>query len=152
MDRQLSTTSFAQCQNVYLRPWRMLKFVMDFAWQSFDDPEPGSDLQGVVGFLHPDRYRTVPRVFWNSRRIESQLAESDGLIGYALRAEPFGRRFWAVALWETDEHLQGFVETDPHKGIRAALKGAMAESWFERFAADTEDVPMSVDEALARVR
>jgi hypothetical protein len=124
---------------------------MDFAWNSFHEPDPKSELQGVVGHLNPSGYRTVPRVLWHTRGVESQLAESNGLVGYALRAKLPQKKFWAVAAWESDESLQRFVEGDPHAGIRVALKQVMEESWFERFDLSGEEVPMTVDEALKRV-
>ena len=124
---------------------------MDFAWNSFSEPDPESELQGVVGHLHPSGYRTVPRVLWHTRGIESQLAESVGLVGYALRAELHKKKFWAVAAWESDESLQEFVESDPHAGIRVALERVMEESWFERFDVSGREIPLSVDEALERV-
>jgi heme-degrading monooxygenase HmoA len=124
---------------------------MEFAWRSFVEPDPGSELQGVVGYLQPSRYRTVPRVLWHTREIEAQLAESDGLVGYALRAKLAQKKFWAVAAWESDESLQRFVESDPHAEIRTVLERAMNESWFQRFDVSGEEVPLNVDEALDRV-
>ncbi|WP_247002927.1 hypothetical protein [Halosolutus gelatinilyticus] len=124
---------------------------MVFAWQSVDEPDPESELQGVVGHLHPSGYRTVPRVLWHTREIEAQLAESAGLVGYALRAKVAQRKFWAVAVWDSDEVLQRFVESDPHAGIKTALKREMEDSWFRRFDVSGEDVPLDVDEALKRV-
>jgi hypothetical protein len=101
---------------------------MEFAWQSFVEPDPESELQGVVGHLNPSGYRTVPKVLWHTREIEAQLAESDGLVGYALRAKLAQRKFWAVAAWESDESLQNYVESNPHAEIRVALKQEMEES------------------------
>jgi heme-degrading monooxygenase HmoA len=124
---------------------------MDFDWQSFVVPDPESELQGVVGHLQPSRYRTVPRVLWNTRHIEAQLAESEGLVGYALRAKLFKKKFWAVAVWESDESLEQFVETNPHAEIRRALKREMEESWFKRFDVSGEAVPLNVDKALTLV-
>jgi heme-degrading monooxygenase HmoA len=124
---------------------------MDFAWKSFVDPDPEAELQGVVGYLHPSRYRTVPRVLRHTRKIEAQLAESSGLVGYALRAKLAQKKFWAVAAWESDESLQNFVESNPHAEIRTALKREMKESWFQRFDVSGEEVPLNVDEALKRV-
>jgi hypothetical protein len=124
---------------------------MEFAWQSFGEPDVESELQGVVGHLRPSAYRTVPRVLWHTRKIEAQLAESGGLVGYALRAKLAQRKFWAVAAWESDEALQTFVESDPHAGIRAALEPEMEESWFERFDVSGAEVPLDVDDALERV-
>ena len=124
---------------------------MNFAWQSFVEPDPESELQGVVGYLHPSQYRTVPRVLWHTREIEAQLAESGGLVGYALRAKLAQKKFWAVAAWESDESLQTFVESNPHAKIRMALKREMKESWFQRFDVSGEEVPLNIDEALKRV-
>ena len=124
---------------------------MEFAWKSFDEPDLESELQGVIGYLHPSRYRTVPRVLWHTRQIEAQLAESAGLVGYALRANFAQKKFWTVAVWESDESLQYFVESDPHAGIRASLKREMKESWFKRFDVSSEDVPLDIDEALEHV-
>ena len=93
----------------------------------------------------------MPRVLWHTRGIESQLAESVGLVGYALRAKLPQKKFWAVAAWESDESLQNFVESNPHAEIRVALKRVMEESWFETFDLSGGEVPMTVDEALERV-
>lgn len=124
---------------------------MEFAWKSFVEPDPESELRGVIGYLNPSGYWTVPKVLWHTRKIEAQLAESYGLVGYALRANLAQKKFWAVAAWESDESLQNYVETNPHAGIRAALKPEMNESWFKRFDVQGEKVPLGIDEALERV-
>lgn len=124
---------------------------MDFPWKPVVDPASDSDLVGVVGELRPARYRTVPRVLRMTRRIESQLAESDGLVGYALRAEFFRRRFRAVAVWESEESLRDFVAAKPHVDVMAALRPLSETSRFETFAVKGEDVPIDFDEAIARV-
>lgn len=125
---------------------------MEFAWKSFVEPDLESGLQGVVGYLNPSGYRTVPKILWYTRKIEAQLAESDGLVGYALRAKLAQKKFWAVAAWESDESLQNYVESNPHAGIRSALKPEMEESWFIRFEVSSEEVPLDVDDALELVR
>lgn len=124
---------------------------MEFAWKSFSDPAPDADLRGVVGHLQPVGYRGVPKVLWLTRKIETQLAESAGLVGYALRAKPAQKKFWAVAAWKSDEELQHFVESDPHAGIRMALKPDLNESWFKRFDLLGIEVPLGIDEGLDRV-
>lgn len=140
-----------RARNGYLLVCRTLPNTKDFAWTAFGDPDPDAHLQGVVGHLNPSSYLTVPRVLWHTRTIEEQLAESAGLVGYALRAELPRKQFWAVAAWETDESLDEFVASDPHAGIRAALIPEMAESWFERFELRGEKVPLDVDTALDRI-
>ena len=93
----------------------------------------------------------MPSVLWHTRKIEAQLSESAGLVGYALRARLAQKKFWAVAAWESGDSLQNFVESDPHAGIRAALKREMEESWFKRFDVNGDEVPLDIDGALDRV-
>lgn len=124
---------------------------MEFAWKSFVEPDPDSELLGVVGHVNPSRYRTVPKVLWNTRKIETQLAESDGLVGYAMRAKLAQKKFWAVAAWENDESLKNYVKSNPHAEIRVTLKEELEESWFKKFDVIGEEVPLSIDEALQRV-
>lgn len=123
---------------------------MDFSWHPSSVPAPNSDLLGVVGEIRPFQYRTVPRILHSSRRIESQLADSPGLVGYTLRAEFFCKRFWAVSVWEDEESLQRFVATKPHVDIMAALTADMETSRFERFTLKGEDVPIGIDDAIVR--
>ena len=125
---------------------------MDFAWRSFVVPDPDSDLVGVVGEIRPYRYRTVPRVLRSTRRIESQLADSNGLVGYTLRARFYSRRFWAVSVWESEESLQKFVATKPHVEIMAALKEELEASQFDQFAVKGKEVPIGIDEAITRAK
>lgn len=125
---------------------------MDLPWQPFTDPDPESDLLGVVGEIRPFRYRTVPRVLQMTRRVESQLATSNGLVGYGLRAKFVRRRFWAVSVWESEESLREFVATRPHVEIMVALKPAMETSQFDTFDVKGEEVPIAIDEAIARVK
>lgn len=115
------------------------------------DPDPESELLGVVGELRPLRYRTVPRILRSTGQIESQLAHSNGLIGYAFRAELFRRRFGVVAVWEGEESLQNFVTNKPHVEIMATFQGEMEVSRFDTFDVIGEEVPLEFDEALARV-
>jgi hypothetical protein len=122
---------------------------MDFSWNSFSTPDPGSELLGVIGEIRPFRYRSVPRIMQSTRRIESQLADSEGLVGYSLRAEFFHRRFWAVSVWDGAESLGSFVETAPHAEIKAALKPEMETSRFITFDVTDDDIPLSVDAAKA---
>ena len=126
--------------------------IMEFPWQPFMTPEPDSELLGVVGEIRPYRYRTVPRIIQATRRIETQLADSDGLIGYALRAEVLRRRFWAVSVWEDEESLQNFVTKNPHVEVMATLKGEMETSRFDRFDVNGNEVPVAIDKAIARVK
>jgi hypothetical protein len=41
-------------------------------------------------------------------RIPHQLADSEGLIGYALDANVLNRDFWTLSVWQDEESLSRF--------------------------------------------
>lgn len=91
---------------------------MVVSWKSFSTLDPGSELIGVIGEIRPFRYRTIPQIMQSTLRIEAQLADSDGLVGYISRAEYFRRRFWVVSVWDEAESLRNIVETPPMRESR----------------------------------
>lgn len=125
---------------------------MDFPWQPFATPDPDAELLGVIGEIRPARYRTVPRVLFSTRRIAAQLDESAGLVGYAFRAEFVRRRFWAVSAWDGADALQRFIGTEPHAAVMVDLVDTLETSQFDRFALTGAEVPLGIDEAIARTR
>ena len=62
-------------------------------WKSFGTPAPGSEYLALLSYLRLKRYRTIPRFGGYTRRIETQLREARGLIGYSLRAKLLTRDF-----------------------------------------------------------
>ena len=125
---------------------------MDSPWQSFSEPEPDAELVGLVSELPLSRYRAIPKFLRMTRQIQSQLADSEGLVGYALRTNFLRRWFWTVSIWESEEALRNFVRENPHREIMAALHEEMGVTRFDRFAVSGEEAPLTIDEAFKRAR
>ena len=66
---------------------------------------PGREYLALLSYLPLKRYRTIPRFLGYARRVEVQLAETAGVIGYALRARFTKRDFLTLSVWESEEAL-----------------------------------------------
>lgn len=125
---------------------------MDSPWQSFSVPEPDAEFIGLLTELPLSRYRAIPKFLRMTRQIQSQLADSEGLVAYALRTDVPRRKFWTVSIWESEEALRTFVRENPHGEIMVALRDEMGETRFDRFAVSGKEVPPTIDEAFKRAR
>ena len=120
------------------------------AWKSLRPAEPEREYVVLLTYLPLKRYRTIPRFLGYARRVEAQLAETDGIVGYALRAKFTKRDFWTLSVWESEDALQTFVHQGFHSGLMTVLKPDMAATNFVRWTIKGSDCPPSWDDVLQR--
>lgn len=84
------------------------------------------------------------------RQIVKQLAQSDGLLGYALLAHPFSKRFFTLCAWQNDSALRAFVQYPPYLNIMTALAPHMDKTHFLRWTVKGSALPLQWDDALLR--
>ena len=73
------------------------------------------------------RFRGMPRFNLYTKRVQRQLAESGGLLGYALGAKPWRKQFWTLSVWEDEKALRQFVHSGIHSGVMIVLQEDMAD-------------------------
>ncbi len=79
-------------------------------WRAFGSSDPNGDVVALLSYLPlKSHWRVFPFFFYTSQVVR-QLAESDGLLGYALLAHPFAKRFWTLSAWQNDAALRAFVQ------------------------------------------
>jgi hypothetical protein len=66
------------------------------------------EVHGVVD-LPLNKWRAIPKFMRYTSQIRHQLADSEGLIEYALDANVLNRDFWTLSVWEDEESLSRFV-------------------------------------------
>lgn len=111
-------------------------------WTSRTDPDP-STTYVVMGSRLPLRgYRFIPRFLAHSMKIRRQLAQSDGLVGYALNAKLAQKEFWTVSAWESREHLDRFSAAAPHADIIRTRPDRMRQSAFVFWTCHGRDLPV----------
>ena len=118
------------------------------SWKTSFQPDPDREYLALLTFLPLKHYRTIPRFVGYSRRIQAQLAETVGLVGYSLRAELLRRRFWTLSVWEDEGALQQFIHQGYHSEVMTVLVPDMAETNFVRHPIKGSEYPPSWKSAL----
>ena len=122
------------------------------AWNSLGTAQPDQEYLALLTYLPLKKYRTIPRFLGYAKRVEAQLANTKGLIGYSLRAKFMQHSFWTLSVWESEETLQAFVHKGFHEGIMKVLMPDMAVPNFVRWKIKGSACPPSWEEALNRPR
>ncbi len=84
--------------------------------------------------------------------VSGQLAESGGLIGYALDANVLSWGFWTLSVWEDEESLRRFVQRNPHGKVMMDLLPHMGQTAFFPFKVDGSSIPPDWEGTKRRMR
>jgi hypothetical protein len=90
-------------------------------WKSFALPENDREYRALLTYLPLKRWRAIPKFMRYTSQIRRQLADSEGLIGYALDAKVLSRDFWTLSVWEDEASLRRFVQQNPHGKVMMDL-------------------------------
>lgn len=119
-------------------------------WASFAKPDPHREYLVLLTYLPLHRYRTIPRFLAHTRRIQAQLRDAEGLIGYSLRPKPLRRDFWTLSVWTGEEALRKFSYSGVHAEVIGDLLDEMGSTQFLRWRVPGGEVPPSWSDALTR--
>jgi len=97
-------------------------------------------------------YRFIPGFLRNTLQIRRQLAQTPGLVGYALNAGLVRKTFWTFSVWDDQASLDKFAASDPHKRIIGRLRPRMGQTRFEFFPVSGSDLPLTWDQMTGPVR
>jgi hypothetical protein len=92
--------------------------------------EPGSKYVVMASHLPLSKISSTVRFFRAVSAVRGQLAHTNGLIGYTLRAKPLARDYWTLSVWKDRQALTEFMRTWPHVGIMTSLKPLMDPTKF----------------------
>jgi len=121
-------------------------------WVRREDTDPDREYVVMASRLPLTSHRYVPGFLRDTLRIRRQLAQTDGLVAYALKAELARKTFWTYSVWTDRESLEAFARTDPHRSIIERLRGRMGESRFEFMDLRGEQIPTRWDAMQEPVR
>ena len=115
------------------------------------DPDPDRDYVVMASRLPLRRYRDIAEFLGATRAIRAQLAAAEGVVGYTLDAKPLGKTFWTLSAWESDEALDRFARTDPHRSRVADIRPHMLPTTFVRWSLSGKELPPKWPDARQRV-
>ena len=61
------------------------------------------------------RFRSIPSFLRATLRIRTLLADTAGLVGYALNAQLSRKTYWTVSVWQDRASLDAFARSQPHR-------------------------------------
>ncbi len=120
-------------------------------WQQFKSPRVDDQYMAMVTYFLLKRFRGMPRFNLYTKRVQRQLAESGGLLGYALGAKPWRKQFWTLSVWEDDKALREFVNTGIHSGVMIVLQEDMADFRNRQWTVPGNHVPPAWEAALEQL-
>ena len=123
----------------------------ELPWKSFAQPVPDREYVAILTYLPLTSFSILPRFFYYSARIQSQVKSAPGLIGYSLVAHLLAKRFWTLSVWEDEAALEGFVRQQPHRQAMISLRRYMRDSAFTRWKLNSVAVPPRWREAMEQL-
>ncbi len=102
----------------------------DLPWSSRAAVEPSVAYVVMASHLPLVKVSGTVQFFRAVFAIRKQLADTDGLIGYTLRAKPLARDYWTLSMWKDVDSLRRFAGSPPHVQLMASLKPLMGSTKF----------------------
>jgi hypothetical protein len=120
-------------------------------WKSFEALVPDREYLVLASLIPPKSVRSTAALFRGSREVRRQLAATDGVVGFALLAEPLRKRYATLSVWRDEDALAAFAAGRPHSRLTGELGPAMGATRFERWTITGDAGRPSWADALARL-
>ena len=86
----------------------------------------------TITYIETGSDRAKNEVFWKHvRNVYGSMEQHDGLVGYAIRKELFGKKGWTMSVWKDEDSKTIFVQSKPH---REAMKYGLPALTTTKFA------------------
>ena len=110
-------------------------------WKRVRSIQPEATYVVTITKLPLRSYLRIPRIMRATWRIVRQLGRSDGLVGYALKADLIHKTFWTMSAWSDEAALVAFARSDVHRAAMTALQPHMNGPRIETFTLPGSAVP-----------
>ena len=120
-------------------------------WVQRQEIDPDREYVVMASRLPLKAYRAIPGFLRGTMRIRRQLADTPGVVGYALNASLLRKTFWTMSGWMDESSLHAFAASDPHQRITQQLRSRMGNTRFEFFRIPGAQLPLTWDDVKARV-
>jgi hypothetical protein len=120
-------------------------------WKSFHTLEPEHEYLVLASSIPPRSLSSTWRMFRGASAVRRQLAQTDGVMGFSLLAQPLGKRYATLSVWTDEAALAGFAGAQPHQSIMGSLAPEMGPTKFVRWTIRGSDGRPSWSDALARL-
>jgi quinol monooxygenase YgiN len=110
-------------------------------WRTTDSVDPSASYLLTITRLPLRSHLRIPSIGRATLRIVGELKRSDGLVGYALKADLIHKTFWTASAWRDDDALGRFVRSDTHHTAMASLQPHVADARIETLSVQGSELP-----------
>ncbi len=121
-------------------------------WMNFTEIDPQREYLVMASRLPLRSYLQIPKFLRLTLAVRRQLAQSDGLVGYSLLAQPLSKTFWTLSAWVDGQHLGAFSRAMPHTDVMQQLRPHMGQTTFVTWRVRGDALPVSWKDATSRIR
>lgn len=124
---------------------------MKSPWKTLGALDADTDYLVLASSIPPKSRSSTWKMFRGSRIVNKQLLRTEGVLGFAMLAEPLAKRYATLSVWRDEAALNAFARTQPHGRLMNELAPAMNEPKFVKWTISGSDGLPTWDEALDRL-
>ena len=125
--------------------------MVTFPWQITSVPEHDRKYIGLLGLVRLRSITLLPRFIAFGFRIERQLKQTRGVVGYRTAAQPLSLTFFHLSAWIDEDSIYQFVQTQPHFDAMTQLTGQLGSTVFRYWEVDASELPLTLSAELHRI-
>ena len=110
-------------------------------WRTSRPVDPAVSYAVAITKLPLQSHLRIPSIMLATVRIMRQLKRSEGLVGYALKADLLRKTFWTMSAWHDRDALTAFVRSDVHRKAMTTLQPHMDHPQIKTYDARGSEVP-----------
>lgn len=124
---------------------------MKSRWKWSTSLEPDREYLVLASSIPPMSRRSTWRLFRGASAVRTQLAVTDGVIGFSLLARPVRKQYATLSVWTDEDALTRFAGAHPHNELMRTLGPEMESTRFVRWTIRGAVGRPSWDDALLRL-
>lgn len=129
----------------------VVKRPLERDWTQVADADPDTRYLAILTHYPLKAGRRTSRVLNYIRLVKRRLDRSEGLIGYAFRANFYRQQLWTLSVWTDPEALRDFLGDVAHEQASEDLSSYVERAETRQWRILGREVPPSWDDALARL-
>ena len=124
---------------------------MKSPWKWSTSLEPEREYVVLASSIPPVSRRSTWRLFRGASAVRKQLANTEGVVGFALLARPLRKQYATLSVWRDEAALAAFAGAEPHRELMSRLTPEMGSTRFVRWMIRGADGRPSWNDALQRM-
>jgi hypothetical protein len=124
--------------------------MVEIEWTPLRDASPENEYIAFAGFTERRSVWTFLSYLMRARKIQGQLNNSKGLMGYTARMEFLSKKLINLTVWEKESDLKEFAHQGQHADCMEKTKGGLKPTEYISWKILGSQLPPTIDEAFRR--